>query len=239
MAHIKFIIIVIMAMLPFSVSALEPIFKLKNHSIKLASAPSTIGVVYEAEALHSNDFNKKYLSDIEFAGKSITVSNVNIIDWDKKSQALIVEFKFEGNSFCFYFPQKIKTSHVTKKLPYTRFYVGRYMDSYQNTDESHYVKPKDICISYWLTSDIDFLNSKIGSKFRWSSESKSGKPYILTGFDPANNKFQYREFIEGEIKPTNSESRNILPLKTIKDGYSIYDNHNSIDYWLKTLYWIE
>ncbi len=240
MTRIKYIMALIMAtMLPFAVSALEPIFKLKDQSIMLASAPSTIGVVYDAEAFYANDFSKKYISEIEFAGKNITVSNVNVIDWDKKSQALIVEFNYEGKNYCLYFPQNIKTSHVTKKRPYTRFYVGRYMDSYQNTDASHYVEPKDICISYWLASDIDFLNSKIGAKFRWSRDSQTGNPYILTAFDPMANKYQCREFNEGEIKPSNSEFRSILPRKTIERGYGIYDVNSTIEYLLKKLYWIE
>lgn len=238
MARIKYIVVLIMAtLLPFAVSALEPIFKLKNQSIMLASAPSTIGVVYDAEAFYSNDFSKKYISEIEFAGKNITVSNVNVIDWDKKSQALIVEFNYEGTNYCFYFPQNIKASHVTKKRPYTRFYVGRY--NRYLTDTSYYVEPKDICISYWLASDIDFLNSKIGAKFRWDKESQAGNPYILTVFDPMANKYQCREFNEGEIKPSNSESRSILPRKTIERGDGVFDVNSSIEYLLKRLYWIE
>lgn len=239
MSHFKYTILLFMAMLPFVASALEPIFKLKNQTIMLASAPSTIGVAYKVDALSSNDFSKHHLSDVEFAGKTINVTDVNIIDWDKKSQALIVEFEYQGNDYCFYFPQIIKTSHVTKKRPYTRFYVGSYMDSYQNTDETHYVKPKDICISYWLASDVEFLNSKINSKFRWNRDIRTSDSYIFTAFDPSHNKFQYREFHKEEIKPSNSSTHNIYPRKTIKNGYGIYDIDSSLEYLLKKLYWIE
>ena len=233
----KYILLLSIILLPFTAFALEPIFKLKGQTIMLAATPTTIGVIYDANALSSNDFSNKFLSNIDFAGKIITVSNVNVIDWDKKSQALIVEFGFEGKNYCFYFPQNIKTSHVRKKKPYTLFYSGTFMDSYQNTDESHFVTPKNICISYWLASDIEFFNSKKEAKFKWGGDSET--TFVFMGFDPQNQKYIYRSFVEGEIKPANSETRTILPRKTIEHPYNTFTENDAIERVLRRLYWAD
>lgn len=142
MTHIKYYFTLLIILLPFVTSAFEPIFKLKDQTIMLASSPSTLGVVYDAEALTKNDFAKKYLSATDFAGKVITVTKVNVINWDKKNQGLIVEFNYENHKYCFYFPQNIHTSDITKHKPFSRFYTGSYLDMYQTRDDNHFVKPK-------------------------------------------------------------------------------------------------
>lgn len=230
MGRIKIIIILFMLMFPFFSYSLEPIFGLKGKSIMLSSSPSTLGVVYNPEALSKKDFSKKNLSPIDFAGKVITVTNVNVIDWDKKSQGIIMQFIFDANEYCFYFPQNIHTSDITKKRPFSRFYTGTYMDMYQNHDDSHFIDPENIDIEYWLCDDIAFLQSKIGSKFGWSKDHIN---YVFDGFDPLNNKYQFRKYVEGEIKPSNAETRDIFPRSTTEKGYSVYSRrYNDIIYQL-------
>lgn len=234
MGRIKIIIVLFMLMFPFFSYSLEPIFGLKGKSIMLASSPSTLGVVYNSEALIKKDFSKKNLSPIDFAGKIITVTNVNVIDWDKKSQGVIMQFIFDNNEYCFYFPQNIHTSDITKNRPFARFYAGNYMNRYQNKDDSHFIEPANIDIDYWLCDDIEFLQSKNGSKFGWSENDIN---YVFIELDPINNKFQFRKYVEGEIKPSNTETRDIFPRSTTEKGYSVYSRrYNDI---INQLIWEE
>lgn len=219
MGRIKIVIVLFILMFPFFSYSLEPIFGLKGKSIMLASSPSTLGVVYNSEALIKKDFSKKNISSIDFAGKIITVTNVNVIEWDKKNQGIIMQFIFDTNEYCFYFPQNIHTSDITKNKPFSRFYTGTYMDMYQNHDDSHFIDPENINIEYWLCDDITFLQSKIGSKFGWSKDDIN---YVFNGFDPLTNKYQFRKFVEEELKPSNTEIRNIYPRSTAKRAYDVY-----------------
>lgn len=216
MAMVKILCTLLLMAIPFFSSALEPIFMLKGKSIILDSSPSTLGVVYNADAVTKNDFSKKTLSSCEFAGKEIAITNVNVINWDKKSQGLIIEFSCEGENFCFYFPQKIHTSDITKRKPFSRFYTGTFMDMYQNKDDSHYVEPDRICLTFWPSEDVDFLKSKIGSTFRWND---SDDTYLFTGFDLAKRKFEYRKFDKGEIKPSITIATEINPNLTSGKPY--------------------
>lgn len=215
--------------------ALEPIFTLKGKSIIMDSSPSTLGVVYNAEAILKKDFSKNTLSSHEFAGKKLAITNVNVINWHKKSQGLIIEFSYEDQNYCFYFPQNIHTSDINKGKPFSRFYSGTFMDRYQNMDESHYVEPNRICLSFWLSEDIEFLQSKIGSKFHWNN---SNDTYLFTALDLAKRKFEYRKFEQGEIKPTNTMVTEILPTMTCgkRDRFVIW--HPGIDI-LKRIVWEE
>lgn len=221
--------------IPFFSFALEPIFMLIGKSIILDSSPSTLGVVYNADAVPKKDFSKKTLSANEFAGKKLAVTNVNIINWDKKNQGLIVEFSCEGQNYCFYFPQNIHTSDISKGKPFSRFYSGTFMDMYQNRDDSHYVEPNRICLTFWLAEDIDFLQSKIGSKFHWINSQQT---YIFTGFDLAKKKFEYRKFDEGEIKPSNTMTTDIHPSNTCGDRDISLKLNPGIDI-LKQIVWVD
>lgn len=216
MTMVRILCTLLLMAVPYFSSALEPIFSLKGKSIILDSSPSTLGVVYNADAVHKKDFSKRTQSTSEFAGKEIAITNVNVINWDKKSQGLIMEFSCEGKNFCFYFPQNIHTSDITKGKPFSRFYSGTFMDMYQNMDDSHYVEPNRICITFWLSEDVDFLQSKIGSTFRWDD---SGDTYLFTGFDLTKRKFEYRKFDKAEIKPSNTIATDIHPKKTSDKPY--------------------
>ena len=218
MTMVRILCTLFLVAVPFFSSALEPIFTLKGKSIILNSSPSTLGVVYIADALPKNDFSKKTLSSQEFAGKKIAITNVNVINWDKKSQGLIIEFSCEGEKFCFYFPQKIHTSDITKRKPFSRFYSGAFRDRYQNTDDSHYVEPNRICLAFWLSEDVDFLQSKIGSTFRLNDGNVT---YLFTGLDLAKRKFEYRKFDKGEIKPSNTMFIDINPNMTSDESYRL------------------
>lgn len=235
MTMVRVLCIILLMAVPFFSSALEPIFMLKGKSIILDSSPSTLGVVYNADALPKNDFSKKTLSSHEFAGKKIAINNVNVINWDKKNQGLIIEFSCEGENFCFYFPQKIHTSDITKRKPFSRFYTGTFMDMYQNTDDSHYVEPNRICLTFWLSEDVDFLQSKIGSTFRWND---GGDTYLFTGLDLAKREFEYRKFDKGEIKPSNTMVEGIHPYMTSDKSYRLEPWSLNMDI-LDRIVWVE
>ena len=226
MTMVRILCTFLLMAVPFISSALEPIFTLKGKSIILDSSTSTLGVVYNADALLKNDFSKKTLSSYEFAGKEIAITNVNVINWDKKSQGLIIEFSCEGENFCFYFPQKIHTSDITKRKPFSRFYTGVFMDRYQNTDDSHYVEPDRICLAFWLPEDVDFLQSKIGSTFRWKD---TGDTYLFTGFDLIKRKFEYRKYNKGEVKPSNTTATSIHPKNTSDMQYRFVPWYSDAD----------
>lgn len=235
MIIVRILCTLLLLAVPFFSSALEPIFSLKGKSIILDSSTSTLGVVYNADAVPKNDFSKKTQSSHEFAGKEIVITNVNVINWDKKSQGLIIEFSCKGENFCFYFPQNIHTSDISMHKPFSRFYSGSFMDRYQNTDDSHYVKPDRIYLKFWLSEDIDFLKSKIGSTFRWNN---SGDTYLFIGFDLEKKKFEYRKVDKGEIKPSNSIITQINPANTSDNPYKFvpwYPNMNI----LKNIVWEE
>lgn len=233
MTMVRILCTLLLMAVPFISSALEPIFTLKGMSIILDSSTSTLGVVYNADALPKNDFSKKTLSSYEFAGKEIAITNVNVINWDKKSQGLIIEFSCEGENFCFYFPQKIHTSDITKRKPFSRFYTGVFMDRYQNTDDSHYVEPDRICLTFWLPEDVDFLQSKIGSTFHWNNSEDT---YLFLGFDLAKSKFEYRKFDKGEIKPSNTIVTEIHPMNTSGRSYRCVHWYPGMDI-LKQIVW--
>lgn len=231
----RFFFTLLLMTIPFFSSALEPIFTLKGKSIILDSSPSTLGVVYNADAVINNDFSKKNLSAYEIAGKELDITNVNIINWDKKSQGLIIEFTCEGQNFCFYFPQQIHTSDISKGKPFSRFYSGSFMDRYQNKDDSHYVKPNRICLTFWLSEDVNFLQSKIGSKFHWNDGKDT---YLFTGLDLTKRKFEYRKFDEGEIKPSKTITTDIQPAKTCCERYRLAPWYPGLDI-LKNIVWEE
>lgn len=234
MKMVRILCTLLLMAVPLLSSALEPIFTLKGKSIILDSSTSTLGVVYNADAVSKNDFSKKNQSPLEFAGKEIVITNVNVINWDKKSQGIITEFSYDGENFCFYFPQKIHTSDITKGKPFSRFYSGTFMDRYQNSDDSHYVEPKRICIKFWLAEDVNFLKSKIGSTFRWND---SKDIYIFTGFDLVKRKFEYRKFDKGEIKPSNTSFTEIYPKYTAKQyRFELWNPNMGI---LKQIVWEE
>lgn len=232
MKRIKIIIVLFMLTFPIFSYSLEPIFGLKGKSIMLASSHSTLGVVYNSEAIIKKDFSKKYLSTIDFAGKVITVTKVNVIDWDKKSQGVILQFIFDANEYCFYFPQNIHSSDITKNRPLSRFYYD-YRNIYQNNYDRLFIDPKNINIRYWLCDDITFLQSKIGSKFGWT---KGNMNCIFVDFDLKNYKYQYRVFVEGEIKPSKIETNNIYPRSTVKNFYDIYKRDYHIDKFIKLFF---
>lgn len=234
MKHIiKLIFFLICILTPLSGLALEPIFNLKGKSIILLN--STKDVAYTAIAVANNDFSKKNLADSDFKNKEILVTNVNIINWDKKNQSVIFEFRCDGNEYCMLFPQNIKTSYVGKK-PYTRFYTGKYMDMYQNHDDSHYVEPKKICLTYWLKSDVDFIISKIGSKFKWKRDDK--KTYLLLSFDFKDGKLTYREYQENEVKASNSTFTELKPFSTVS-SYNVFDNRKEAGQLFQSIDWID
>lgn len=232
---VRILCTILLMAVPFFSCALEPIFTLKGKSIILDSSTSTLGVVYNADAIPKNDFSKKTQSSYEFAGKEIAVTNVNVINWNKKSQGLIVEFSCEGNNFCFFFPQNIHTSDISKRKPFSRFYSGVFMDMYQNKDDSHYVEPNRICLTFWLSDDVDFLQSKIGSTFRWNG---NGDTYLFTGFDLIRRKFEYRRFNKGEIKPSNTITTELHPKSTIDKTYRFLPWYSNADN-LRNIVWEE
>lgn len=232
---IRIICTLFLMVFPFLSSALEPIFSLRGKSIILDSSTSTLGVVYNADAVPKNDFSKKTLSSNEFAGKEIAITNVNVINWDKKSQGLIIEFSCEGSNFCFYFPQNIHTSDISKGKPFSRFYSGTFMDMYQNSDDSHYVVPSRIRITFWLSDDVEFLKSKIGSTFHWG-DSKDDNLFI--GFDLDKRKFEYRRIVKGEIKPSNTVTYDIRPNYTSSKQFRFEQWNPGLDI-LKDIVWEE
>lgn len=235
MTMVKFLFTILLMAIPFFASALEPIFKLKGYSIILDSSTSTLGVVYNADAITKNDFSKKNLSSYEFAGKKITINYVNVINWDKKSQGLIIKFTYEDENFCFYFPQNIHTSDITELKPFSRFYSGKFMDMYQNQDECHYVEPYRICLTFWLSDDVDFLQSKIGSTFRWKDSEDT---YLFVGFDLVKRIFEYRKISPDEIKPSNTLFIGLHPSNTSGKPHTSVRWHPHM-YILNDIVWVE
>jgi hypothetical protein len=230
MKNIKFLLLVIALLSPIMSLALEPIFKLKGNTILLSKDITTIGVVYNGEAVSQHIYSNKMLATTDFAGKTITVTNANVINWQKKNQGVILEFTYNGENYCFYFPQNVHTSDFSKKRAFTKFYTGSYRDSYQNQDDSHFVLPENILIRYWLPSDIKDCNDHVGTKFKMGNTT-----YIFLGIDINKNEISYRVYNDSEIKPYNSITRKISPYDTISNSESEYSIRNFIN----SLVWIE
>lgn len=60
---------------------------------------------------------------------------------------------------------------------------------------------------------------------------------MLTGFNPINQKIEYRKFIDGEIKPSKTESHNIYPRKTLENPYGVFQESDAIESLLNKIVW--